>query len=105
MRFDSTSLRGAALALVLSHTARAQGATLTPAERALRDAVRADTADQVALLKRAVDMQSATMNFEGVRRVGAIFRAALDSLGFSTRWSDMSAVKRAGHLVAEHKGK
>ena len=37
-------------------------------------------AGQFAFLARATDIQSATMNFEGVRRVGALFRAAFDSL-------------------------
>jgi glutamate carboxypeptidase len=39
-----------------------------------------------------------------VRRVGDIFRAQYDSLGFATRWVDGAAFHRAGHLVAEHPG-
>jgi glutamate carboxypeptidase len=35
-----------------------------------------------------------------------MFRAALDSLGFATRWAPMSAeMHRAGHLIAEHRGR
>jgi glutamate carboxypeptidase len=98
-------LVSAAVLSLVARTAHAQGASLTAAERKLRDAVRADTADQIAFLAKATDIQSATMNVEGVRRAGALFRAAFDSLGFTTRWIDMSETKRAGHLVAEHKGK
>ncbi|AHG89592.1 peptidase M20 [Gemmatirosa kalamazoonensis] len=105
MRPSPITIASAALALLLARPAHAQGAALSSAERALRAAVRADTADQIAFLAKATDIQSATMNFDGVRRVGALFRAALDSLGFTTRWIDMSETKRAGHLVAEHKGK
>jgi glutamate carboxypeptidase len=96
------------LALLLAlapAVAAAQTPTLSAVERRLRDAVRADTAGQIAFLAKATDVQSATMNFDGVRRAGALFRAALDSLGFTTRWVDMSETKRAGHLIAEHAGK
>ena len=103
----------AALTLVTAATAHAQslpptrsgGASLSAAERKLRDLVRADTAAQFAFLARATDIHSATMNVEGVTRVGALFRAAFDSLGFRTRWVDMRETKRAGHLIAEHTGK
>ncbi|MBV9879657.1 MAG: M20/M25/M40 family metallo-hydrolase [Gemmatirosa sp.] len=96
-----------ALAFAASHAASRADAqtTLTPAESRLRNAVRADSAARIAFLQKAVDIQSATMNLEGVRRSGALFRAALDSLGFTTRWIDMAETKRAGHLVAEHVGK
>jgi len=41
-----------------------------------------------------------------VRKVGAVFRASLDSLGFTTTWVAVpDAVGRAGHLVAEHRGR
>ncbi|MEO8196483.1 MAG: M20/M25/M40 family metallo-hydrolase [Thermoanaerobaculia bacterium] len=59
----------------------------------------------VELLRRAVDVPSATENLAGVRQVGAIFAAELAELGFATRWVDLPpAVGRAGHLVAEHRG-
>jgi glutamate carboxypeptidase len=44
------------------------------------------------------------MNFDGVRKIGDIFRAQFDSLGFTTHWVDGSPFHRAGHLVAEHPG-
>jgi glutamate carboxypeptidase len=94
-------------ALLAAHDARAQRApTLDATERRIREAVRAGTEDQIAFLGRVVDIGSGTMNPAGVRRVGAVFRAAFDSLGFTTRWVDMPAsMNRAGHLIAEHKGK
>ncbi|NBW65204.1 M20/M25/M40 family metallo-hydrolase, partial [bacterium] len=58
----------------------------------------------MALLERLVNINSGTHNLAGVRAVGAVLRAQFDSLGFTTRWVDQSAVKRAGHLVAEHPG-
>jgi glutamate carboxypeptidase len=40
-----------------------------------------------------------------VRRVGAVYARELEALGFGTRWADLpSAMARAGHLVAVHRG-
>ena len=83
---------------------RAQS-TLSKDERRIAEQARRLREEQVAYLGRVVDMPSGTMNFDGVRRVGAAFRASLDSLGFATRWVDGAPFGRAGHLVAEHKGK
>lgn len=74
-------------------------------ERRIVKAVDADSARAVALLEQVVNINSGTMNFEGVRQVGAVFRAELDRLGFVTRWVDGAAFGRAGHLVAEHRGR
>ena len=37
-------------------------------------------------------------------RSAQLFGAELEALGFKTRWVDGAAVKRAGHLVADHPG-
>jgi glutamate carboxypeptidase len=61
--------------------------------------------EAVALLKRVVDIPSATQNVEGVRAVGKVFEAEFKRIGFETRWEEMPpGMRRAGHLVAEHKG-
>lgn len=98
-------LLASALALsCITSRAHAQ-ATLAKDERLLVEHVRRLHEQQVAYLGRVVDIPSGTMNFDGVRRVGAAFRASLDSLGFTTRWVDGTPFGRAGHLVAEHRGK
>jgi len=75
-------------------------------ERRMRDVIAAAREEQIAYLQRVVDIPSSTLNFDGVRKVGAVFRASLDSLGFTTSWVAVpEAVGRAGHLVAEHKGR
>jgi glutamate carboxypeptidase len=73
-------------------------------ERAIVASADAGNADALALLERVVNINSGTMNFAGVREVGAVFRGELDALGFTTRWIDGAAFKRAGHLVAERAG-
>jgi glutamate carboxypeptidase len=67
-------------------------------------AVDAGNAEALALLERIVNINSGTMNFAGVREVGAALRAELDGLGLATRWVEGAPFGRAGHLVAEHAG-
>jgi glutamate carboxypeptidase len=80
-------------------------ATLADAtEQAIARAVDDERDGALTLLERLVNINSGTMNFAGVREVGAVLRAELDALGFTTRWVDGAPFGRAGHLVAEHAG-
>ncbi len=81
-------------------------AQLTPIERQIVASVEARNADALALLERSVNINSGTMNHEGVREVGKLFGAEFEQLGFKTRWVGMPAeMQRAGHLLAEREGK
>lgn len=103
-----TSLRrAAAFAVLLAGAALPLAAqTLTPAEQKLRDWVAAHHAEEIGLLQRMVDVPSGSLNVAGVKAVGALYRAELDALGFTTRWSDMPAsMRRGGHLVAHRPAK
>jgi glutamate carboxypeptidase len=77
---------------------------LTEPEHRIAAAVDAAVADGLALLERSVNINSGTMNFDGVREVGSLFRTEFERLGFATRWIDGSEWTRAGHLVAERAG-
>jgi glutamate carboxypeptidase len=80
-------------------------ASLTsPVEQRIVSAVDRHNDAGLALLERVVNINSGTMNLEGVRKVGDAFRAELDALGFKTRWIDGTPFKRAGHLFGEHPG-
>ncbi|MGH8251861.1 MAG: M20/M25/M40 family metallo-hydrolase [Steroidobacteraceae bacterium] len=83
-------------------TAAAQ--TLTSVERRLVAAAEAQVPGAIALLETLVEINSGTMNLEGVRRAGEVMRRELEPLGFAVRWVPMDEVQRAGHLVAEHAG-
>ena len=83
--------------------ARAPG-ELSDAERQIVQAIDADQEHALALLEKAVNINSGTMNLAGVRQVGALFGAELEPLGFQVRWVDGAPFQRAGHLVAERKG-
>ncbi|MFC4721476.1 M20/M25/M40 family metallo-hydrolase [Geojedonia litorea] len=58
----------------------------------------------IDFLKEVVNVNSGTMNHEGVKKVGMIFKAAYDDINFKTSWIDLSAVNRSGHLFAETSG-
>jgi len=96
------ALAGTAAFLCLTGLAHAQ---LSETERRIVTAVKQRTPAALELLEKSVRINSGTLNPEGVRAVGDIYRAELDALGFKTRWIDMPpAMKRAGHLVATHEG-
>ena len=76
----------------------------SPDEARMMAYARAHAAEATALLERLVNINSGTMNLDGVREVGRILRSELDGTGLSTRWIDVPEAKRAGHLFAERKG-
>src|SRR5437867_8233183 len=78
---------------------------LSPTERRIVASVDAHAPGALALLERAVDINSGTLNLEGVRRVGALLRPEFDRLGFKTEWVDGAAWGRAGHLIAKREGR
>jgi glutamate carboxypeptidase len=93
-----------AMLLVLTLAAGWQAAMPAP-ERAIVAYVDAHNGEALLLLERIVNINSGTQNVSGVREVGAIFTAAFEKLGFTTRWVDGGAFRRAGHLIAEHPGR
>ena len=96
------AITGTAVLLLLTGIAHAQ---LSETEQQIVSAVKQRTPAALELLEKSVRINSGTLNPEGVRAVGEIYRAELDALGFKTRWIDMPpAMKRAGHLVATHEG-
>ena len=73
---------------------------LEPREQALADAVAARHAEAVALLRASVEINSGTMNVDGVRQVGELFADEFRAIGFATEWVEGAAFNRSGHLVA-----
>jgi glutamate carboxypeptidase len=62
--------------------------------------------DAIAFLEKVVNINSGTLNLEGVRAVGAAFDTEFKALGFKTWWEAMPAeMNRAGNFFAERKGK
>lgn len=77
-------------------------AQLNRTEKKLVASVDQHNPQALKLWEDVVNINSGTMNFDGVYKVGQVFRARLDALGFQTRWVDGKHFNRAGHLIAEH---
>ena len=93
-----------ALSLFLSPIP-AQAAPPSKAEQTMIATVDAEQARHLALLEKLVNQTSGTRNLKGVRAVQDMLVPEFAALGFTVRWVDQSAVGRAGHFIAEQKGK
>lgn len=94
-----------AVAAALCLVAGGALAQLSDTEQRIVAAAKGRSAAALELLEKSVRINSGTLNPEGVRAVGEIFRAELEGLGFRTRWVEMPpSMKRAGHLAAVHEG-
>ena len=56
-------------------------------------------------IEQAVNINSGSMNIEGVKKVGKLATEQLEAIGFTVEWLDGSAFKRAGHVLATHESK
>jgi len=100
------ALLSAPLALSLFLAAMpAQAAPPSKAEQTMIATVDAEQTRHLALLEKLVNQNSGTRNLKGVRAVHDMLVPEFEALGFTVRWVDQSAVGRAGHFIAEHKGK
>jgi len=94
----------ALLATPRTEVGASQQKPLNPTEETIVEAVDALNDSGLTLLERIVNINSGTMNFDGVREVGDVLRTEFDALGFRTRWVDGTAFGRSGHLIAERSG-
>lgn len=93
---------GLSVASPLRATAQDAQAPLNAQEQAIVDYIDAHFEESVDLLQRLVDINSGTLNEEGVRRVADVLEAELQPLGMETRWIELpESTRRAGHLFAE----
>ena len=73
---------------------------LSVTEKHIVSAIDSEMVAAKTLLKKVVSINSGTMNFAGVKKVGEVFTQELNDLGFETRWIDGAEFNRAGHLFA-----
>jgi glutamate carboxypeptidase len=98
-------LMAAALVLVVAISPTASTQSKPSDEQRIIAYVDAHSQEAVALLERTVNIESATLNLEGVRGVGRAFGSELEAVGFTSRWVEMpKEMNRAGHLFAERTG-
>ena len=75
--------------------------TLNKEEQKLLAYIDANLPRAIDMLKESVNINSGTLNIEGVKKVGALFAKELEAAGLQTHWVSMpDSIKRAGHLVA-----
>ncbi len=79
-------------------------AQITKTEKKLVRYVDDNNDKALDLLKKIININSGTMNFEGVRRVGNELIPLFEELGMAVRWAAGSSFDRAGHLVAKIEG-
>ena len=90
--------------LLFSVVAHSQ--SISSVERKIIEHVKLNMSQTQNLLKEVVNINSGTLNHEGVRQVGQLFRNEFNALGFTTEWISLpDSLNRAGHLVAYRKGK
>lgn len=83
-----------------------QARQLTLTEKKIKEYVTNQTEEAIQLLEKAVNINSGTMNLEGVREVGKLFAPKFEEIGFTTKWVTLpDSINRAGHLIAERRGK
>ena len=80
-------------------------AQLSRVEKKIVDYVDQHKSEALKLLEEVVNINSGSMNFDGVKKIGQIFISELDALDMETRWVDGKSFQRSGHLIAEQKGK
>lgn len=77
---------------------------LTKIEKRIISSIEKNNTEAIDFLKEVVNINSGTMNHDGVKNVGMVFKKAYENINFDTRWIDMSEVNRSGHLFAETSG-
>lgn len=81
------------------------GQKLSRTEKKIIKSIEANNAEAIQFLEKVVNINSGTLNLEGVKKVGSEFSNAFESIGFDTKWIPMpEELNRAGHLFAETKG-
>jgi glutamate carboxypeptidase len=78
---------------------------LSDTEKKLLEAIERNYQETISLLEETVNINSGTLNLEGVREVGKVFEREFAKIGFQTEWISLpDSLKRAGHFVASRKG-
>jgi len=85
--------------------AHLEAQNLSDTEKKIVELIDKDQAHSLALLEKVVNINSGTMNFEGVKEVGMVLQKEFEAIGFDAKWIDGKAFDRSGHLVASYGNK
>jgi len=79
---------------------------LSKPEKTVVETIQRQMPETEAFLEKVVNINSGTLNKEGVRTVGNLMATEFEKLGFKTEWVSLpDSLNRAGHLVATRQGK
>ena len=102
--FLSILIAMTSIAQQVKTSAAAVSKGLTKEEKQVMAWIDAHMPQAIEMLKESVNINSGTLNIEGVKKVGALFAKEFEKAGFTTEWVAMpDSVKRAGHLVASRR--
>ena len=87
--------------LLLSIAPGVYSQSLSPTEKKVIETVRQIHPETEKFLEKTVNINSGTLNLEGVRENGKLLADEFEKLGFKTEWVTLpDSLNRAGHLVA-----
>lgn len=92
------------LSLLVLFTISLSAQQLSDTEQKIVDIIDANHAEALKFLEANVNINSGTLNSDGVQKVGQRYMDAFSSLGFETRWVNQDEVDRGGHFFAEQSG-
>ncbi len=90
--------------LFLSVIAGSSVAQVSDVEQRMINHIDQTNEEALELLIESININSGTMNFEGVKATAEHLMPHFEALGFKTWFEDGSEWNRAGHLIAEHLG-
>ncbi len=94
-----------ALALPVTLATPSPSVALDPTESRIIEIIDAQAGDAVQFLTRTVNINSGTLNAEGVRQVGKLYQEAFSAIGFETRLIEQpEEMQRGPHFIAERDG-
>ncbi len=80
-------------------------AQISKDEKAIVAAIYKNEKEAIDLLKQIVNINSGTMNFEGVKKVGDVLVKEFQAIGMEAKMVPGDEFGRAGHLIATNNGK
>jgi glutamate carboxypeptidase len=89
------------LLLIVAHSQSVFSQKLTRKEKKILKTIEMNNANAIHFLEKVVNINSGTMNHEGVKEVAMLFKDEFEKIAFKTNWIDLSEVNRSGHLFAE----
>jgi glutamate carboxypeptidase len=91
--------------IALLFVASVSAQKLSRTEKKIVSTIEKNNDAAIDFLEKVVNINSGTLNAEGVKKVGMVFKDAFDDIGFETSWIEMPAeMNRSGHLFAETSG-